>query len=240
MTWVPHYRVSWGGSLGIPAMEQWSNTLRFRTSDDVLGIGAPVLSHDELQRISDALAVILSGWILDNSALIGHDVGLEYVKTNWVNSAGLQPDQDTIISPVTPVPRSPFTASATSWIMSYALTLRTAKARGRCHAGRIYPPAPVVLNDINTPYCSIGAATGMATAFARVIWAAQEAFDSELNGNIGNNTFAGVASPGDSATGKPALWEPITGVVCDRVQDVMHSRNRQVPRAEGALVAPGP
>lgn len=238
ITWTPHYRVSWGGSLGNPAAEVWTNTLRFRSDQDVLGQGGPVLDHDGLQDVANSLVPILSGWMTDAAANIGSAARFEWVKCNWVNSAGLQPDQDTIIAEANPGVAGTGTGG-TPWLVSYALTLRTAVARGRAHAGRIYPPVPGAFLEPGTPYIGLASATGMATAFARIIYAMQEAFNASTAWND-PDVHAIVASPGDSAIGKPALYQQITGVVCDRVTDVMHSRNRQVPRSEGALVAPGP
>jgi hypothetical protein len=236
--WTPHYRVTWGGTIGDPPLEIWSNTLRFRGDQDVFGQGAPVLDHDQLQTVSDALAGVMSLWMNDSSALIGQVAKLHWVKVNWVNNLGLQPDQNTI---QTDVPAAPggLGAATVPWLLTYALTLRTALHRGRAHAGRIYPPVVGPPLTGTGPYITTVAATGMATAFARTIFAMEAAFNDAASIND-PNIHAIVASAGDTAKAVEPTFQRITGVVCDRVADVMHSRNRQIARSEGALVAPGP
>lgn len=239
LTWTPHYRVSWGGTIGNPAQEIWTNTLRFRGDNDLIGVGAAVLDHDALQAVANALDPVLSAWIGgDASAKISSAASLKWVKVNWIDSAGHQPDTNTIIRDTVAQPGNS-AGGVASWFLSYALTLRTALARGRSHAGRIYPPVIALTVDPASGYCSVGEATGMATAFARAIYAMEAAFNAEA-GITDPNIHAIVASPGSALRGTPPLFQRITGVVCDRVPDVMHSRTNAIPRAEGALVAPGP
>lgn len=232
--WIPHVRVSWGGTLGTPPTEIWTNTVRFKLTS----IAQPSIA--QLQAAADLAAPVIAAWVHDNSAFLCHDAALAWVKVNSIGTNGRQLNTETVESAVGLPVTGYLSSNNVPWYQTQALTLRTQKARGRAHAGRIFPP--LVWGNVlaGSTYIDATSATAMATAFARCLFALNDAMSVGIAGGVGELAIASVFSPGSMAKGTPGLFEPIVSVVCDRVPDVQHRRTNRVARSESPEVALGP
>lgn len=226
---VPHLRITWGGSIGNPAVDQWSNGLAWQ-------LGPEAMSANELQVAADGCGIALNDWITSAGASIGSAVLLEWVKAVWVLSTGKNRDVNTAVFELNSPNARGNNPVNPSWNQAYAVTLRTALSRGRGHAGRIYPPLSGKNPAGTTPYLAEADANAMASAFATCIVAMRTAI-----GNAQNPPNSRPATPVVvsrlTQDGRAPILTPITGCVVDRVADVIHARTNQVPRAEGARVA---
>nr|CRY95896.1 hypothetical protein [uncultured prokaryote] len=225
-TWQPHVRIQIGGTLGVPAVEIWSNAFRYYKANGV----AP--NAVDLQGAADALAGPVSDWITRPESLIGNVVGLTYIKAVWVQSNGRQRDTNTAQHEFAPAVMGT-NAQAAIWEQTYCLTFRTPIKRGRAHSGRIYPPVAGHGAGGGTPYCSAADADGMAASGAQLLTAMGNAIAGVIEPGGPTGGFY-VFSPGEAVRGTQPVAHPITSVVVDRVADIMHSRTNRVPRAEGA------
>lgn len=223
---VPHMRLTWGGTIGTPPVDEWSNGLAFSVLPEAM-------SAEELGLAVDTCAITIDKWIKSNGASIGIAVQLTWVKAVWVNADGKNRDVNTeVLDLGTSGGRGNNTVNP-SWNQAYALTFRTDVTRGRGHSGRIYPPLSGKNPTGNTPYLEKTEADLMAQAFATCI--------TELKADIGaaqtpqfSRPVVPVVVSRRTPDGRAPILTPIKRVVVDRVADVMHSRTRQVPRAEGA------
>lgn len=233
-TYIPHLKLNMSGTIGTPAVEIWSCTVRF-------GAGVITPDEDRLDLSLAAAKVPIITWFNSQSAAISRNAALTMLKLNWIMANGKQRSVNTHELAVSALGGiSSNTGEQTAyphWYQTMALTLRTDIQRGRGHSGRIYPPLTAALPAGTSPYVSEAAATGMATAFAQCLSDVSAAMSATLNAAPGSASpcYAIVASAGTTPQNPTAapLNVPITGVVVDRVGDVQHRRNRQVPRLEG-------
>lgn len=226
-TVVPHMRLSWGGSLGIPAVEIWSNGLAFR-------VGPEAPSAAELQAVADAAANPIQDFVTNVNAQIGSAVSLEWVKAVWLLNNGRQRDTNTAMHDYpTPFPRG---AKSTNpiWEQSYCVTLRTALNRGRGHAGRIYLPLAGPNPEGTTPYAPASYADNLAALYATFDGQLHTAINGVLPGT-GRVAHSAISSRGTVDNPVPLLTN-ITGCVVDRVPDVQRRRVNRVQRLEGTRV----
>lgn len=225
-TWNPHVRIQIGGTLGVPAVEIWSNSFRYYKANGV----AP--NPVDLQGVADALAGPVSAWIGRPESLIANVVGLTYIKATWVQANGRQRDANTAQHDFAPTVMASH-GGAVIWEQTYVLTFRTPVKRGRAHSGRIYPP--VAGNGVQggTPYCSVDDANGMAHSGAQLLTEMGAAIAGVIEPGGPTGGFY-VFSPGEALKGTQPVAHPINAVVVDRVPDIMHSRTNRIPRAEGA------
>lgn len=237
LVWFPHLRMSFGGHLGTPGVDNWSNTVRFVSQgliDDGDLDAAP--SRDELEDAVEALWTPLSIWFNNANSSIANCAHLDWVKLNLIKPDGKQRDVNTVLKDDATVAGG--SGQSVPWYQTVALTHRTALARGRAHAGRIYPPAVTAPVETQTPYISANQANGMAKSWANSLFDIMAAIVSP--GALGNGRTdwkpavlaAGNTAPPTGPATSP-LWQAITAVVADRVPDVQHRRTRQVPRSEG-------
>lgn len=131
---VPHLRLSWGGTLGVPPVEIWTNTLKW-ANDQSQAPDAGALESALL-----AIKAPLTTWFKSSAAQIGLNAALTWIKLNYIQANGLQRDVNTVQQDVTATVGATTFVNSPIWIQSYALTLRTGLKRGRGHAGRIFPP----------------------------------------------------------------------------------------------------
>lgn len=234
--WNKHLRLSWGGTLGDPAVEVWSNTIRLHYGG-LAGIEYDLPDRADLQVMCDDVSGAIGDWVNNLSAYISNAVKLTWVKLNAIEANGKQRDVNTVLHDVAP-PRVGNQGNTAPFHHTFALTLRTGIKRGRAHSGRIFPPiAGPPAQGTQTPYCSVNEATGMATAFAACLGSIQDRIDSHSAPTDVNRIHAIIASPGSVSAGTAPINYDITGVTCDRVADVQHRRSRSVPRVEVPLVA---
>lgn len=238
-TWLPHIKLQFGGTLGQPVVEEWSNTIRFKMN------GAPfdtsptdpslVMSSGELEDALAAIVVPLDAWFRNGNSRINQVARLTYAKLNMINAQGKQYDQNTHRRDITPTPGGSSFA-APPWYQTLALTMRTEKSRGRAHSGRIFPPVVDAGPQNLGPYIDGTVATGMVSNFVTCLDAICQALaDTALAPNIDVRPV--IASPA-TTTGPnpgPALLQVVTGVVADRIPDVQHRRTNRLQRLETAL-----
>lgn len=226
VTWMPHLRVSWGGVLGTPGVEIFSNTVNF------MAVESTVPTAAELDAMTVALAAVLSAYHALADSKINNQAFLTYVKANWILATGLQRDSSTHVFDISP-PVAGAQSAACPWYETYALTLRTNVSRGRAHSGRIFPPM--------VSFPNFQASNGLADDFSLGPYA--QAFAHCLFGMksaIATATAAAdtwnpvVVSPGKTSTGKAAIFSIIQSVVVDAVPDVQHRRTHKLKRHESA------
>ena len=208
INYEPHVLLRWGGRLG---EDTWSNGLRIRHPDqDPAGMIAWSKAH--LGAITD----VVKSWHRDTVSYHNGLATLAWVKLNAVGSNGRYLDVgQTTLQEVQPaqVPNGspPLIAPQLAW----AVTLRTAKKRGRAHAGRIY--VPTRLSTVtNTGVVPASDCAAMASRAATFIAAVGDA-DLPLDG-----TWVGVFSPID------ATVERVRSVDVGNVLDTQQRRRRQI------------
>lgn len=228
--WVPHVRLSFGGTLGVPPLETWSNTLRWRS------LSGHVPTPAELATIAQqAGAGAIAPWFYHATTNICGAAALTWVKATWVQANGHQ--RDLVTATWTPTGSITGAISAgCNFITTHAITLRTDVLRGRGHAGRIYPPMIAVGPEYPTNYIPLAKATEMAQSAAlRLLQGIAVSIEGSLPGT--GNWRCYIMSKGNEVTGVQPLASPVQTVVVDRVPDIQHRRSKSVPRAEGATVA---
>lgn len=222
---TPHMRLQFGGSIGVPEVEVWSNGLAFR-------VGPEAPSEQELQQIADAVANPIQDFVTNINSQIATAVALKWVKASWVLSSGKNRDVNTALHEyATPFPRGA-KASGPIWPQTYAITLRTDLRRGRGHAGRIYVPVCGPAPEGNTPYAPAAYADGLAVQFAALHTGLMTAINAVIQPFARNAGL--VIHSRATKDGRPATMTDVTSCVVDRVADIQHRRTNRVPRLEGA------
>lgn len=233
LTYPPHLRLQWGGVLGTPPVEIFSNTVRY-----MYGQVGRNPSEADLQACADAVAPILSGWFVNPKSIIGADAHLTYLKVTHILGTGKQSTQNT--------PEHEFfnisganVATAPIWEQTYCLTLRTNNRRGRASKGRIFPPLSGPPPASGSPYCGDADSNGMAQTFANFLSQAAHAVQDTLEDGGAHGSF-GVISPGNSTKGTVEMATYYAYVECDEVADIQHRRTNRVARKVGAGTAIAP
>lgn len=227
--WLPHVRLAFGGGLGNPSIENWTNSVRFLEQDGFLP------DRDHLEETLDDLWPKLVTWFSASDSLIGQGVYLSWAKLNVVNADGKQRDINTVLTEQTPVGSG---GQGVSWNTTIALTHRTARNRGRGANGRIFPPAIYAPVSGSTGLISANDASRMATSWRDFLVGAESSLNDHGAQTGAQEWHATVISPGDlDGTGdaRNSMFGYITGVVADRVPDVQHRRTKSIPRSEGTL-----
>lgn len=223
-TWTPHLLIAWGGVLGDPAADIWTNTLKCLVTD---GGGASVLTEAEQQEWLGLAAPFFQAWVAYSTSTCkthGVSVKLQFLKANMIGDDGKYIYSNTAIHDYVPVVTGQ--GAETNWRQSLVVTLRTTKQRGRAHVGRFYPPSTPISGYVaNTPYA--------ATAYAQE-YANQAA---KLIGNIdgitltsGKTTSVCVFSPGLSDVGLEPAFTAVSGFEVDLVPDTQRRRTNRVAR----------
>jgi hypothetical protein len=223
---IPHLRLTWGGTIGSPEVDAWSNGIAF-------AVGPEAMSAEELELAVDTCGPVLKAWITSSNSQIGLPVLLEWVKAVWVKADGKNRDVNTAVFELNDTSARGALSPSPSWNQSYALTLRTDISRGRGHSGRIYPPVSGGNPEGTTPYLKGQFADLMAQQFATCLTALKAAIGAAQTPQNSRPAVPVVVSR-VTDDGRPPILTPITHVVVDRVADVIHSRTAQVPRNESA------
>lgn len=234
---LPHLRLSWGGNLGAPAVEIWSNALNF-------SVGPEAPTADELQAIAAAAVAPVRQWISSPDSKIGNCVSLNWIKAVWVLNSGKQRDTNTAVKDLvsgeiaygmmTPVP---------IWEQSYAITLRTALTRGPGHAGRIYPPVSGPPPENNgTPYAAKDVVDAMTVTFTLMVSGLTAAINQVVDPLTGSQSSNGrkaklIVVSRQTLTNPLARNTEVTRVVIDRVADIQHRRTNRLQRNEATARA---
>lgn len=223
--WTPHLLIAWGGTLGTPSQDVWTNTLK-GLPVDAEGVQVPFTEDEQNEWLALAEPVI-SEWVSQNTPAATHTntVNLEWIKANMIASTGKYMYANTSVLDVSPVVHG---AASTphDWRQSLVVTLRTDKARGRAHAGRFYPPVtPYEPENSSTPYIASTVATNFLNIAAN--------FTGSLNGLTtasGKSALISIFSPGETAIGLEPAYNGVTGWEVDRVLDTQRRRTNRVPR----------
>lgn len=245
-----HLKVAWGGSLGNPAVEVWTNSLAVMgtTTDDIAGVAAD--GQQFLVDNIEALATAIKNWFVltaqDGGAAdsvgtgISSSAYLEWVKLNLIDQTGhYELPSTTYFLPAKVAGGAARDGSAyynPPWQQSTAITLRTTISRGRGSKGRVYPPMSGPPPAINSPYSSAAQCLQMANSFKGLIDNINQGLGRGYNrAAVHSDRFLNVCVESISPTtgpsaGKPALLTPVIGVEVDRVPDVQRRRVNRVPR----------
>lgn len=237
-TVIPHLRLSWGGTIGEPAAEIWTNTLKWANDQSVEPTTAA------LERACTAVKAPLVAWFTSTQAQISAVAKLTWIKLNYIQTDGRQRDVNTVVEDVTGVAGNVTTVNSPIWVQSYALTLRTGLKRGRGHAGRIFPPVCGLPSNYFAAggYLMPTAADAMALKFGTCIRDVRNAMNAALGLEQppflteGPAYDAVVISASQTGDARPPQSNEIVSVVCDRVPDIQHRRTNRLPRSEGATV----
>jgi hypothetical protein len=235
-TWLPHLRVSFGGTLGTPAAEIWANSIRFKSSPN-FSATAP---SDEIDSAALDVALPLmvapiKTWIAAAPSKISNYATCTWAKLAWIKADGHQRDVATHVVEVT-APNAGNSNLIPPYYQTFALTFRTDKRRGRAHSGRIYPPMVAAALQGNG-YIAPTDGDGMVGTAVTLLNALAAAIQPDGSGSA--PVYPVVASPA-TATGPDAggaLLQRVTGIVVDLVPDVQHRRTNQLKRVETALSA---
>lgn len=224
-TWTPHLLIAWGGSIGNPALDSWTNTLKAFTAD-ASGVSVPFTEAEQDEWLGLAQPIV-SAWVGQASPIGTHGgaVYLEWIKANMIAATGKYMYANTSIYDY-PAPVQGKGATPCDWRQSLVVTLRTDVSRGRAHAGRFYPPVtPLQPETVNTPYISEANASAFVLAAANMI--------GSLDGLTlasGKSALVSVFSPGETAVGLEPVYNGVVKFECDRVLDTQRRRTNRVPR----------
>lgn len=154
-TVLPHVKIAWGGSLGDPAAEVWTNAIAWvPKGNDMSSVISQGLVGEQAQM--DGLSTAIANWFQTPINFQGQDgtakgagiapaAKLEWVKLNAVGVDGKYLFASNTFYYPTKIAGggAHYTNSiaySPPWQMTTAITLRTTVARGRGSKGRIYPP----------------------------------------------------------------------------------------------------
>lgn len=225
--WDPHLLIAFGGSLGSPAQDVWTNTLKALVYEPD-GVTRTVLDVDEQDEILPQLAALVTEFIHPTDGtpqMISSAVSLGWVKANMIASTGLYMYPTTSVYDVTGVAGGVTTGA--DWRVSLVPTLLTAKARGKAHSGRFYPPVVV-------PTMASGTSPYVTTAQAQAM--ANKAYELAVSGIGGITLTSGktlvthIFSPGETSVGLEPVANMVIAVEVDRVPDTQRRRTNRVPR----------
>jgi len=204
----PHYRLAFGGSLFTD--EEWSCRLNI-TSAGTLPDSAAA------DGMLPDLVTALSTWVGASGSLLSTAVTLDWVKFNLINALGhyVDPDNSRVseLSPVVSGSGSPCLPPQVAVVVS----LKTAHARGKAHAGRMFTPA-----------LGATAASGYCVGTSAIA----DGLTTLLNSINSVVTPAGVSIV--SATGEA---NHVTRVAVGHVFDTMRTRRRSLAEAPYELGA---
>lgn len=218
MAYSEHALVSFRGFLG-PAgnpLESWVIGLRFDYGS--LGAGAGI-NQARLDDMREDFKTYFTNGAYDNS-----------VSFTEARRYDIGPDGravgDILYSPLATPVRGGNASPALPWQCSLVVSLRTAKQRGRAHAGRVYLP----------PMCpTIGEDGLLEASFAQLRATQFAALLTSLNDPAGLQTPTEAAAVCVASKLDGSL-EDVTAVRVGRVMDTMRSRRRSLQETYGALV----
>lgn len=221
----PHLSFAFGGTLGTPALEIWSCSLKLVHLDAGDPAVIPFADQETLLQEYKTAAVT---WFTAASASISQTAKMTWAKLNSIGANGKYFYPNTTVDDFT----GPQGAMATivDWRQSLCITMRGASSRGKASTGRFYPPT-VGLNPetVNTPYISSSSATTYAGA-AKTFLDALNAADITGTSLTSAPFVALVAGADTSKPGSAKVWNQVTYIEVDRVNDSQRRRTNSVAR----------
>lgn len=202
----PHVLLRWGGTLGD---DTWSCGLRIRLPGSVPG-ARTAWAQAHLNDLVD----VVRDWYMEPLSYHNALSTLGWVKCNAIAANGRYEDPG-VTNLVELQPPVTLAWQRVAPQLAWAVTLRTAKKRGRAHAGRIYVPTAQSLVQANGTVDTARCAELAATAATFV--AAVGDVDTFLDG-----TWVGVFSPID------ATVERVRSIDVGNVLDTQQRRRRQI------------
>lgn len=236
--YVPHIKLQFGGNLGNPVLDMWTNSLRWRVE------GADIPTPQQLQNMAAAAVPALQTWMTAEQTSISSSAKLNFAKVNWIRGDGTQRDVNTPQVEISNV-QGGVTSFQAHWHDTFAVTLRSDLKRGRGHAGRIYPPLVMSFPAANSPYVPAVVADNLASSTASLLRSLAAAWTGVMAGHTFTPVIAAAGLAEESTIvdhgvvggfANAPFLQPITRLVVDRVADVQHRRTNRVPRLEGQTV----
>lgn len=225
--WPNHVLLAWGGDLGNPAMDVWTNTLKLVV---VGGAQGGILSPDDQFAFANEADALLKAW---HSTSVGTAAGpyhlsakLQWIKCNSIGADGRYVNPVTTEIQVATPPSG--VATHPNWRQTAAITLRTAQTRGPAHVGRFYPAGSNYNFDGtgDAPYFSAAAAQSVADAAVTLI-EGLNAIDINGDGSVMLQVSCVAQSTPAYPNGRVLA---VQGVEVDRVFDTQKRRTNRVPR----------
>lgn len=227
MTYAPHIRLQFGGSLFVT--EQWSCSLNMRIGAQNVDPTSIVLDLWEQwtrDNIED-LAADVRTWHESAEARNSQAARLEYVKANVIGPDGRYRNPgETVGIFYTGTDRQPGSRTPGLAQDTVCVSLLTDVTRGRASRGRFYPPTGQMTPDAQTGRISAGEVEG-------VVLGAQQLLDNLANqpGIDANNPRVVVASE----LGSPGPQRDVTSVAVGNVVDTQRRRRKDLPEAYTSL-----
>jgi hypothetical protein len=230
---APHIRASWGGVLGNPGVEVWTNSVNLMGLTGGATAGA---TGAGLASQLPALQAIVTGWFQAKDtdgrgiSAISATARLSWVKFNRIGADGKYLDNPNTLefAPVTGGGQYSATAPLPGiiWQQSSVISLLTGQPRGRGSHGRIYPPA-CGLPVGDDGYMAADLTLKMQANAVRLIGDL-----NKINNQAGSGALFNVCVVSAESKGRPAKNTPVTRLHVDRIPDVQRRRvNRLAPNA---------
>lgn len=197
-------------------------TERFNFTMSIVSGEDPSVVEPVTEDLLNAVANDVIGWWDNayNSPGVGivDDARLTDIKLNRIDAQGHYADNEAMVTSVgTPIPGP--AAGTLPAQLALAVTLRTARERGRGSRGRFYLPTVGVLASLDASgRLSTEQATNLATGAAQLVDAINQTYWAR-GGGLLVGMRVGVAS--NIGTG---VFEPATAVEVGRVPDTIRSR----------------
>lgn len=219
----PHIRLSWGGTLGEPGVEVWTNSLAFSGVTDT---DSERFTLADLQSKIGEMAAAITSWFTGDTAMISSKAFLTWVKFNKIGADGKYIDNPNTLALAGGIHGLGF--PTTIWQQSSVISLMTGQSRGRGSRGRLYPPA-----------CGAGVEPSgyMPEAIRTAMQGAAVKLIGDLNKvHPGVPIWDGIAPRwnavivSNGTLGRPGLLTPITHLHVDGIPDVQRRRVNRVPK----------
>lgn len=252
---LPHVRISFGGTIGVPGVEIWENTINYTGATDALTadiMAAGASLPDQMAQLKiDVVRWFSSTDTSVNGAgasMISNSVFLDYIKLNLVGTNNRYLGQPNGIQ-FTPIQAqgAQLDGPIMPWQSTYGITLRVANRRtGRGSKGRIFPPLAGASPPVGSPYIAAALADAMTHSFAVLLgdinthlFSSNGFVHPAADPGVGNCIVVSPVPHKGPNVGAAALNSVITSVEINRVADVMTSRVNRIPRkTDGALPVP--
>lgn len=227
----PHLSVVAGGTLGTPAAEIWSCSVKMiylgGTSDP------QIIPFEDQELLVQLLTTPWVTWITSLPAKITAAATLTYVKANMIGEDGKYVYPNTSVNDFEGVPGAG--AGTADWRQSVVITMRGPSSRGKASTGRFYPPTVAVEpENTSTPYFSATIATAMVGT-AKTFLDDLNSIDISGTGLTENPFVALVGNADPSKPGSARVWNRVNVVEVDRVVDTQRRRTNSVARNVAAL-----